>query len=188
MFCLKLKNAIITRMKKSRIFILSLILIAISSNFILAQDTSASAPSPRNIAFLELGGSGGLYSINYERVLISKNKFSLNGRIGLAENFFGLSYEEFFVPLAVVTILGKRKLKWELGGGSVLFFNLHTYTLQEQKDGNFVDPFAVLGNIIAGGRLSLKRNWLTRISFTPFYNFHKHRIYPWAGASIGRAF
>jgi len=77
-------------------------------------------PEPkRNTIFVELLGNGGIYSLNYDRILISKEKWKLAGRAGVSYfNFFDDFNTQFYaIPLEVSHLLGKGNHFLETGLG-----------------------------------------------------------------------
>ncbi len=51
----------------------------------------------KNAAFVEIGGNGGLYSLNFERIYLYQEKFKMSGRIGFAINPHGVYVEQSYV-------------------------------------------------------------------------------------------
>ena len=135
----------------------------------------------KNSIYLELGGSGLWYSLNYDHVLKQNEKICTTGRIGLSalvdSSDFGFS-----VPVSVSALIGKKNNFLELGGGPTL--------LLSPKDGLL--GAAAIG--IIGYRhypLESKRIML-KISANPFVaTYSKDRkdvrwtLIPWGGLGIG---
>jgi len=77
-------------------------------------------PEPkRNTIFVELLGNGGIYSLNFDRILISKEKWKLAGRVGFTyHNFFDDLNSQFYgIPLEVSYLLGRSNHFLETGLG-----------------------------------------------------------------------
>ena len=51
----------------------------------------------RNANYIELLGNGGLYSINFERIFLYKEKFKVSGRVGANVNFVGAQIEQGYL-------------------------------------------------------------------------------------------
>src|SRR4028118_349908 len=51
----------------------------------------------RNVAFIELGGNAGLFSLNFERLYYYKEKFKVTGRAGFAPVFNGIYIEQTYL-------------------------------------------------------------------------------------------
>ncbi len=71
---------------------------------------TTTAIGQRNIVFAEIGGFGGIYSVNYERIF--KEDKGLAARIGLAS--YGKTNA---IPTQIVYIIGERNHKLELSAG-----------------------------------------------------------------------
>ena len=130
----------------------------------------------KNNIYLELGGSGVLYSINYERTFIEKEILSLNGRFGIS--FFpGI----FAIPITMHILVGKIRNFLDIGTGISLI------RLESSRD---FDPFIPLQTIIVGYRFqSIYNGIVFRIAYTPFIEwFNKPPVYHWGGLAIGYRF
>jgi len=130
----------------------------------------------KNNIYLELGGSGVLYSINYERTFIEKEILSLNGRFGIS--FFpGI----FAIPITMHILVGKIRNFLDIGTGISLI------RLESSRD---FDPFIPLQTIIVGYRFqSIYNGIVFRIAYTPFIEwFNNPPVYHWGGLAIGYRF
>ena len=78
----------------------------------------------RNTIFIELLGNGGFYSLNYDRILISKEKWKLAGRAGVSYfNFFDdFNTQYYAIPLEVSYLVGKGNHYLETGLGITPFY------------------------------------------------------------------
>ncbi|MCC7298489.1 MAG: hypothetical protein IT244_09165 [Bacteroidia bacterium] len=125
--------------------------------------------------FLELGGSGGLGSINYEKTISNQSKSLLNYRIGFSlapidkNNGTGLVF-----PLMINKVLGNGTHKMELGLGQGI-----TITTKGQ--------FFALGLANFGYRhQKAESHWFYRANYTPLISYIISRQWQhWAGFSIG---
>jgi len=90
------------------------ILILLSSSQSSAQYSNTSLV--KNQVYLELGGSGLTYSINYER-LVSEN-FALRGGIGITPGLLFIDGTLFTIPVSGSYLIGGDFSKLELGLGA----------------------------------------------------------------------
>ena len=150
-------------------------LFALLADPIFGQDSLESSTAIRsNVIFAEAGGSGLLFSMNYERLL--NNKFGVRVGIGSAE-IFGLT-----IPTILNYYIGQEK-KLELGLGLI-------YTDYFTDDGGkYISngKFLITGTI--GHKFQSEKSGIVfRFSFTPIYNPFKGKVLPFGGISIGYAF
>ncbi len=132
----------------------------------------------RRSIFLEIGGSGGLGSINYEKVFFTKNNTELTWRAGLSiapidkNNGVGIVF-----PLMINSLYGKNSHKLETGLGQGI-----TITTK----GSF---FALTTAVIGYRYQPESKNWFYRVSYTPLISYLvDFQIQQWAGLSIGYTF
>ena len=167
-------------MRIKRCFSLTVLLVLGSS--CLAQ--AGAAPIVRNAVYLELLGNGGLYSVNFERMLND----TLALRVGFATwNSPALFYDgtppDRFttVPVTVSYLLGSGERKLELGGG-VTFG-------RETRDRSSIhktsSSFSNLTGIIGYRSQPPGRGYLFRAGVTPFYSFEQgDEAYPDSGFTL----
>jgi hypothetical protein len=148
----------------------------------LAQ--ASAAPIARNAVFLELLGNGGLYSVNYERMLSD----TLALRVGFATwNSPALFYEgtppDRFttVPVTVSYLLGGGERKLELGGGVTFGRETRNRFSGDKKNSSF----SSLTGIIGYRSQPPGRGYLFRAGVTPFYSFDQgDEAYPDPGFTL----
>jgi len=114
-------------------------------SFCMAQNEEIA----KNTLYLEMGGNGFLYSLNYDRILhAAKEDLLIGARIGLGGSF-PLSFEPDDdivlqtrgIPLEVYTLVGARNSKFDVGIG--IYPN---YVYKPRNDEAFkVDFFANIG-------------------------------------------
>ena len=129
----------------------------------------------RKSIFVEIAGSGGLGSINYEKHFFNKNRLTLTWRAGLScapidkNNGTGIVF-----PLMVNALLGKNAHQLELGLGQ-------GFTITTKGS------FFTLTTAAIGYRFQPKsKNWFYRITYTPLISYLiDFQIQQWAGLSIG---
>lgn len=146
-------------------FVLVLLYFFTLSNIGKAQDIMRS----KNNIFLELGGNGGLFSINYERALNT----NLNGRVGFGNwtsSFLGGKETKITtIPVMLNHLVGKRKSFFEIGGG-FLFGN---------KNENNISSLIFDLTAFLGYRYQAPGDGiLFRIGMTPFLSLDSKANYP----------
>jgi len=126
----------------------------------------------RNSFYVELGGNGGVISINYERIVPMNNKFGLGFRIGAgtADALTGLIEVNF--------IFGKSKHYLETGIGYANAIN-------------YPDQWS---SVRLGYRYQAKKGFLFRLAPMYIYNYERLKgnfdVFGgiWLGASFGYSF
>lgn len=129
----------------------------------------------KNRLFIEIAGSGGLGSLNYERAFAKKkyNEYTLRLGISLApidrNNGIGIIF-----PIMLNTLIGKNSHKVELGLGQGV-----TLTTK--------GSLFSLTTFVAGYRFQPEtKNWFLRLSYTPLISYlYDFQIQQWAGVSFG---
>ena len=139
----------------------------------------------RNTIYLEGLGSGGFYSINYERLLLLKEKQAYGFRVGTS--YFGNSPSNLTLIGELFTLVGKGNHHGDFGVGltGITSNNIEPY------------PFGVKKNrLLAVPRLSYRYQkqpggLMLRAGFTPFIELSRVNINPfgpWLGLAVGHAF
>ncbi len=132
----------------------------------------------KHAVFIELLGSGGFGSINYENQFLTKPKFALTFRTGLSvapidkNNGAGIVF-----PVMVNVLFGKGPHKLEFGLGQGI-----TVTTR--------GSFFTLTTAVAGYRFQRKdRPWFYRATYTPLISYLvDFQVQQWGGLSIGYSF
>ena len=146
-------------------------------------DPDVYGSSRKNAIYGELGGSGFLISVSYERKLVDEEKLELNARIG-----FGSALLLSAVPLFGLNLCtGSHHNKFEIGFNAV-----RTYAL----DLFFADNTTyILGNPVVGYRYVSESGFLFRLTASPFFALSdpddwidEGFAFPWAGLSMGYSF
>lgn len=78
----------------------------------------------KNSIFFELGGNGGLYSVNYDRLIFSKKNFKISGRIGGSIMPYEIKNPRLYVfsyPIEINFFYGKKS-NIEIGIGCTPVF------------------------------------------------------------------
>ena len=144
-------------------------------------------PYKQNQFYLELGGNGIIYSVNYER-LLSEN-FSLRGGIGISPTLGLVDGIFIFMPVTGSILLGSSTSKLEIGLGMTYFSGKETEFLGNAKDGQSESELFMTG--ILGYRYLSSGGLIVRVVFIPFFNPDKtndSKFLPWGGLSFGYSF
>lgn len=141
-------------------------------------------PASRNAVFVELLGNGGLYSLNYERMLTDH----LGLRVGYAAWDSPLLFEGSppdryrTLPVSVSYLLGAGERKLELGGGITFGRGTFDRSFATRRDFSFRSLTAIVGY----RSQPRGRGYLFRAGATPFYSFDDgDEAYPNPGFSFG---
>jgi hypothetical protein len=160
--------------------LLSLIALLAGGVPCLAQ---AATPSARNAVFLELLGNGGLYSVNYERLITEKLGIRVGYATWDAPLFFDGSPPDRYttVPVTMSYLLGPQERKLELGGGVTFGRGVLDRSNRDRREYSFRSVTAIVGyrsHPSEGG-------YLFRAGVTPFYSFDDgEEAYPDPGFSL----
>ncbi len=134
---------------------------------------------PRNnVFYFELLGSGGPYSLNFERYLFQTSRTALSSRIGLS--YFPDAFSAPVMLMGMLTL--KDPWSLEAGGGTLLSYN-------------FSDGFGIRGAPLSlGTRYQDEDGILLRLNYTPFLiprtgeDEKGHEWMNWLGMSVGMVF
>lgn len=129
----------------------------------------------KHLVYIEIAGSGGLGSINYENLFLKKKSTEFSWRAGLSlapidkNNGTGIVF-----PLMFNTLIGKNSHKLELGLGQGI-----TVTTK----GNF---FALTTAAIGYRYQPESKRWFYRVTYTPLISYLvDFQVQQWFGVSIG---
>ena len=156
---------------------------AVSFMVSILEGSSQEIKAPKNSLYLEVFGSGGLFSINYERRINS----NLYGRLGVANWTFAYETETTLttIPVMITYLWGEDKNHFETAGG--MLFGRKT---EDDINHQILDLIAFIGY-----RYQPPDNGLVfRVGFTPFFSLDNDANYPAniffasAGISIGYHF
>jgi hypothetical protein len=131
----------------------------------------------RNNAFLEVAGNGGLYSINYERIVV--DHFTL--RLGFAtwnlgDDLGGGKTGIVTLPVLANLLLGRKKSKLEVGVG---------FLFGREKSNNQRSSIFDLTGVIGYRYQPRNGGFMFRVGITPFYVLNgADDPYPGAGLTL----
>lgn len=163
---------------------LPLLLLLLQAHSFAQSDTSLPA---KNSIYLEAAGTGGFGSINYERLVASKNKWQMALRSGLStynlRDFTNAFNPDLVLPMSLLGRYGKNH-HFELGFG-------HTTTFIVQTNQSTWKPERTAhlhAHLILGYRYQKEQGGpMVRLSYTPLLEFYNH-LRHWGGISLGHAF
>lgn len=149
----------------------------------------------RNNVFLELGGSGYYYSVNYEKLVVRSNYTALFARIGLEYLPIRDADRIVHLPLAANVLLGRKRGKIELGVGGLFRIDFSQNNIGGEGYYLTNPPTRIFLAPALGYRWFSKPNeygeqFMLRFTFTPLLGMNVFSntpfFVPWAGISIGR--
>ena len=138
--------------------------------------------------YLELGGSGLLYSLNYDMRLTRGRQDGMGFRVGIggisargSTNDDTAQAGYLAIPVTFNYLIGERRHALELGAGATLLdFNAHGNVDNDYFDADFTGP---VPHANIGYRYqSLDNGFTGRLTYTPFIG---DGIEHWIGISFG---
>ena len=170
---------------------------ALTSSASFAQKLAVGAAKGTNnhVLYLELGGAGYYYTVNYERLLVHKNKFAFFARAGIEYIPFGGADKLLHFPVGGSFTFGEKKHRAEVGLAAL--FRMDFSPGVGFGDGFYLTnpPTRIFLAPSAGWRFHAKPNewgesFFLRVMFTPIIGLDvfddRPYFLPHAGVSIGR--
>ena len=155
---------------------------------------AATESTPDHVFHLELGGTGYLYSLNYERKLLQRGFFCMFGRLGLEYLPIERADRMIHLPLGAAFTLGNKKSRAELGLAAL--FRIDFSPVGFGEGFYFTNPpTRIFLSPSVGWRFHAKPNeygesFLLRVMFTPLIGMDVFDSMPYfmphAGISVGR--
>lgn len=154
--------------------ITSILLLILSSNLSFGQEEL----NKRNSVFLEIAGSGGLGSINYESHFYKKGMTEFTWRLGFSIAPIDKNNGTAIIfPVMINSLIGKKMHKLELGLGQGL-----TITTKGS-------PFVLTTASIGYRYQPENKNWFYKVAYTPLISYLvDFQVQQWGGISIGYTF
>ncbi len=162
-----------------------------------AQKLAVGADKGTNnhVMYVEFGGAGYYYTVNYERLLLHKKKLGLFARIGLEYIPFGGGDRLIHFPIGANLTLGEKKHRFEAGFAAL--FRIDFSPGVGFGEGFYLTnpPTRIFLTPSVGYRFHAKPNewgetFFLRVTFTPIIGMDvfqdKPYFLPHAGISIGR--
>lgn len=177
--------------KFSFIFILFATILFSQDDYVLKPPRDYSKNPAKNAFFIELGGNAGLYSLNYDRIYLYKEKLKLSARIGLAINPKGKLIEQVYLVEQNI-ILFQNPHHLEIGIGIT---NQRQYNESCNTIGKYLWENILYGSTRLGYRYQKQDDGLfLRAGLTPIFmqqsdcGFNASYFQLWAGFAIGMSF
>lgn len=194
------------RRQKFTIFF-SLILLYDLTNQVHGQTRNDSIPVSKNSLFIEYAGTGGYsFSMNYDRIVISKEEYflSLRGGIGFMPAKYANGSQPYIsTPIEVSNLFGYKHY-FEIGVGCSYIYGLIAISCIDNSFGSRCASSSIYFIPRVGYRFqSLRQGLFLKIGFTPFVRiveFNKNpvpaikddinnmKVFPLFGLSVGYTF
>lgn len=177
-----------------RTFLLSIVIILTSALHAKAQQADVIQPevkSPKNAIYLELFGSGFVYTLNYERAISDNLHLRIGGGYIGWQGLNDSGLKIFSIPVLMNKLYGKKNAKLELGAGFVITnsdLNLGK-DRDTGRDSNFrlsLNNFAITSTV--SFRYEFKNNRIFRIGLNPQYQFGNTGLLTGFAATPGISF
>lgn len=180
------------------VFIVTLAL-AIVISFTTSAQTEPETFTAKNAIYLEVGGSSGIYAINYSKIFHQKGKLKLNASAGFSmwrnEKLDSKTSWLPVIPLEVTALYGKSNHHLEMGFGFTSFLS----TSLESVSGTFEFRDKVVYDAFISLRVGYRYQkseggFFFRVGYTPIIDFPPSTggnwsFNPyWAGVSFGKSF
>jgi hypothetical protein len=177
------------------------LVLAISMLHCHAQKALNNIEIQRNTLFLELGGNGGFYSLNYDRQVKASDTWRLAGRVGImyVNTFTDQNRHLAGVPIEFSYLKGTKNNFFEIGlGVTGTYDQYYSFDPKVPIRDSKVQDLAMMAVVRVGYRHQKREGGLFyKLGFTPLAgvvfdlrkntNIHtpENFAYPWIGAAIG---
>jgi len=156
-----------------------------SSAFAQSAKTQNNKLTRRNSVQLELFGHGMLYSLNYEYVLINRNRLKTTAQVGFSYYPPSTGYRPIWIPIGINELISFGKHHIEIGIGQVI--------ITEMGHDIYGDARREWEGLFSGrvGYRYQKPNGrlIIRAGFTPLYEYlDGHAFHPSGGLAVGYSF
>jgi hypothetical protein len=170
-------------MERGPVLLATFLLLLVRGPAPVLGQTEEQYEASRNAVYLELGGQGGLYSINYEYRFLK----SFSARAGFSIwsfPFFVADVDFLGVPLMVNALIGGRFANLEIGVGVIAVSASSTDFFFGKTSST--GPIAVATGTVGYRHQSVDGGFVFRIGFTPVY--YDGYVVPSFALSFGHAF
>lgn len=178
---------------------LCLLFIMLAASLQLEAQESAPPATAKNAVYLELGGNGVYYSLNYEKIFYQRGLFKSAARIGVSAFPKNIetetkTYWDAALPLELIGLIGRSKHHLELGVGYTPYYYADT-KFEIGSRGFEFDRYrysAVMPFRLGYRYQKPEGGFLFRAGYMPVLSFHPDTIRPWTwvygGISFGMSF
>jgi len=160
-------------------------------DYVLNAPRDYSKKPAKNAAFIELGGNAGLYSLNFDRIYVYKEKTKLSIRLGFAPEPHGFYFEQGYV-IENNIILFSNPHHLEIGTGITL---QRRYNEKPNLPDNYFWENILFGVLRTGYRFQKQDDGLfLKAGITPIIirqsaeGFQPNYFQFWIGAAVGMSF
>jgi len=158
-----------------------------------AEKSTAQIVDLQHSVYAELGGTAGIWSVNYDLIALNISNFKVGARAGIglfSEGYAGTTVD-FYIPLTVNMMYAfKERHHVELGIGTQIA-SYEIRSVSNVLDTGFKRKTEPLGNFTFGYRYQNPGGgFMFRVFYSPFFyqdGIH-FRYEHWAGLSLGYAF
>ncbi|MFA5817440.1 MAG: hypothetical protein WC865_17700 [Bacteroidales bacterium] len=169
---------------KTKLFIILLVVFTIPS-FSQSTNTQNDKLSHRSSVQFELFGHGMLYSLNYEYVVINRNRLKTTAQVGFSYYPPSTGYRPTWIPISINELISFGKHHIELGIGHVFITEMghDVYGEDRREWEGFFSGRLGYRYQKPNGRL------IIRAGFTPLYEYsNDHAFHPSGGLAVGYSF
>lgn len=175
-----------------------LVLFHFSNSHVFAQK-EAETFTAKNAIYLEVGGSSGIYAINYSKIFHQKGKLKLNASAGFSmlpnEKIDSKTIWLPAIPIEVSALYGKSNHHLEMGFGFTSYLDKTTAIDSETFELSDEVVFGAVIPVRIGYRYQKPEGgFFFRVGYTPLFNVPVRAGKSWsfnpyhAGISFGKSF
>lgn len=164
--------------------LLFLFLLLLSNGLFADKDSKSSS----NLLYIEAGGAGGYWSLNFEKIVFQKNMFSLSPRIGVSSyrilDFAQQINPDVLIPFGIQAHFGKNhKLSIGIGKTYSTIVRINRFTFDTERKSSFSTNFSL------GYRYFpvTKKGLFLGLHYSPIVEFNKY-YRNWYAFSFGYVF
>ena len=159
---------------------------------VFGQQSIETNLSSKNSVYVELMGSGALYSFNFDRVVFSKKSFGISARVGITYTPFIEDFNDYpsiGFPFELTGLIGRKNGKFEFGIGGA-----YHYLFDEPSNYSFLFFVPRIGYRLQKdqGGLFIKTGFTPWIPIAIDDNFSEDKLepsfFPMIGFAIGYTF
>ncbi|OOG73641.1 hypothetical protein [Algoriphagus sp. A40] len=186
-------------LRRLKLILLSvlIVIVALPSETFAQKETQEF--TARNSVYLEIGGSSGIYAVNYSKIFHQKGKLKLNASAGFSmlpnEKIDSKTIWLPAIPLEVSALYGKSNHHLEMGFGFTSYLDKTTAIDSETFELSDEVVFGAVIPVRIGYRYQKPEGgFFFRVGYTPLFNVPVRAGKSWsfnpyhAGVSFGKSF